>query len=149
MSGTEPFGAVIVKDGNIIGEGLNRSKLNHDPTSHGETEAIRDACRNLQTVYLKGCDLYTSCEPCALCVAALEIIGISRVYYAVKLEQSNTAIGTLPESARHPIDSARLRIECSQPIYAGSIPSQHMNNEKAIKILETWVKKMKTAVSGI
>lgn len=69
--GTEPFGAVVVRDGRIVGEGINRSLQNFDPTSHGETEAIRDACRNLATVDLTGCELYTSCEPCPLCVAAM------------------------------------------------------------------------------
>ena len=86
IPGTEPFGAVVVWDGKIVGEGINRSVLNNDPTSHGETEAIRDACRSLGTVHLRGCELYTSCEPCALCVAAMEIAGISRLYYATNLE---------------------------------------------------------------
>ena len=73
-SGAEPFGAVVVKDGAIVGEGLNRAAFLFDPTSHGEVEAIRDACRKLRCTDLSGCDLYTSCEPCALCVAA--IVGV-------------------------------------------------------------------------
>lgn len=86
--GTEPFGAVIVKDGQIVGEGINRSVMNHDPTSHGETEAIRDACRSLETVNLRGCELYSSCEPCALCVAAMNIAGITALYYAADMAQA-------------------------------------------------------------
>src|SRR3954468_13609495 len=78
--GTEPFGAVVVKDGAIVGEGFNHSVAHFDPTSHGEIEAIRDACRKLETVSLAGCDLYTSCEPCALCAAAMHIAGIGRLY---------------------------------------------------------------------
>lgn len=80
--GLEPFGAVVVRDGKIVGEGINRSLRNVDPTSHGETEAIRDACRNLSTADLSGCALYTSCDPCALCVAAMAIAGIAELFYA-------------------------------------------------------------------
>src|SRR6478736_9602952 len=69
--GTEPFGAVVVRDGVVVGEGINHSVAHWDPTSHGETEAIRDACRKLGTVDLNGSDLYSSCEPCALCVAVM------------------------------------------------------------------------------
>ena len=65
--GARPYAAVIVKDGKIVGEGLNQSTGHFDPTSHGEVEAIRDACRNLKTLDLSGCDLYTSAEPCSMC----------------------------------------------------------------------------------
>ena len=147
MPGTQPFGAVVVKDDKIVGEGLNYSELNHDPTSHGETEAIKSACRYLQSVSLEGCVLYSSCEPCPLCIAALQIAGISQVYYAVKLEQSDKAIGDLPEAARYPIDTGRLRIECSQPVHKSSIPSQYVKSEKAIEILESWAKKMRIKVT--
>src|SRR6056297_3472156 len=98
--GLEPFGAVIVKDGQIVGEGINRSVMNHDPTSHGETEAIRDACRKLETVDLRGCDLYSSCEPCALCVAAMQIVGVSRLYYAAGLVESNAVLKDVPPRNR-------------------------------------------------
>jgi len=67
-AGAGPFAAVIVRDGAIVGEGINRSRAKHDPTSHGEVEAIRDACGRLKTVDLSGCDLYTTCEPCTMCV---------------------------------------------------------------------------------
>ena len=99
---------VVVRDGKIVGEGINRSLANFDPTSHGETEAIRDAARNLRTVDLGGCELYTSCEPCALCVAAMAIAGIARLYYAADMAQAGTALGDLPESARFPIDVDHL-----------------------------------------
>src|SRR4051812_16898598 len=89
--GTEPFGAVVVKNGLVVGEGFNHSRVHFDPTSHGEVEAIRDACRRLETVDLSGCDLYTSCEPCALCVAAMHISGIARMYYAASLAESGAA----------------------------------------------------------
>ena len=76
--GPLPYGAVVVKDGEIIGEGLDRSYANSDPTSHGEVEAIRDACKRLSATSLKGADLYTSGEPCSMCVAAMYQVGIAR-----------------------------------------------------------------------
>ncbi len=142
IPGTEPFGAVVVRDGQIVGEGLNRSLLNSDPTSHGETEAIRDACRKLGTVNLSGCDLYTSCEPCALCVAAMEIAGISRLYYAANLEQANAAMGYLPASTRFPIDSKRLQTECGKPVGERLMPAQQALGDEATTILITWAAKM-------
>lgn len=140
--GTEPFGAVVVRDGKIVGEGLNRSVLNNDPTSHGETEAIKDACRNLGTVDLRGCELYTSCEPCALCVAAMEIAGISRLYYAANLKQASAATGDLPESARFPIDSKRLQSECGKSVEERSMPSQQALSKEATEVLVAWANKI-------
>jgi len=66
IPGARPYGAVVVKDGRIVGEGLNEAAKKFDPTSHGEVEAVRDACRNLKTTDLTGCELYTSCEPCSV-----------------------------------------------------------------------------------
>ena len=86
--GARPYGAVVVKDGKIVGEGLNQSAKNFDPTSHGEVEAVRDACRNLKTTDLSGAELYTSCEPCSVCVATMIMAGIGRMYYGASLEQS-------------------------------------------------------------
>jgi oligopeptide/dipeptide ABC transporter ATP-binding protein len=102
--GLEPFGAVIVKDGRSVSEGINRLRLNHDATSHGQTEAIRDISRNLQTIDLRGCDLYSSCEPCPLCVAAMNIAGIETLYFAADMAQAGAALGDLPEKARFPIE---------------------------------------------
>lgn len=136
--GLEPFGAVVVKDGKIVGEGINRSLANHDPTSHGETEAIRDAARNLQTVDLRGCELYTSCEPCALCVAAMAIAGISQLYYAADMAQAGAALGNLPESVRFPIDVDHLVHECAHPIKDRRLPAKQACDEKATEILSAW-----------
>ncbi|WP_370285079.1 nucleoside deaminase [Pseudooceanicola nanhaiensis] len=136
--GTEPFGAVVVKDGRIVGEGINRSVMNHDPTSHGETEAIRDACRNLRTVDLRGCALYTSCEPCALCVAAMGIAGISALYYAADMDQAGAALGALPETARFPIDPAHLRHECGHPVAARRMPARQHLAASAAEVLNAW-----------
>lgn len=76
-----PFGAVVIKDGEIIGRGHNRVLINHDPTCHAEIEAIRDACRNLNTHDLIGCTLYTSCYPCPMCLSAIIWANIKKVYY--------------------------------------------------------------------
>ena len=76
-----PFGAVVIKDGEIIGRGHNRVLINHDPTCHAEIEAIRDACRNLNTHDLTGCTLYTSCYPCPMCLSAIIWANIKKIYY--------------------------------------------------------------------
>ncbi len=77
-----PFGAVIVKDGKIIAEGVNRVTDSHDPTAHAEINAIRKAAAALQTFDLKGCEIYTSCEPCPMCLAAIYWARLDKVYYA-------------------------------------------------------------------
>lgn len=136
--GTEPFGAVVVKDGKIVGEGINRSVMNHDPTSHGETEAIRDACRNLGTVDLRGCALYSSCEPCALCVAAMNIAGIATLYYAADMEQAGASLGDLPEAARFPVDVGRLTHECGHAVSERLMPSEQHLEVEAAAILRDW-----------
>lgn len=138
--GTEPFGAVVVRDGVIVGEGINRSVQNHDPTSHGETEAIRDACRRLGTVDLRGCDLYTSCEPCALCVAAMEIAGIARLYYAADMGQAGAALGALPADVRFPIDVDRLRHECAHSVDQRHLPALQALDQEAATILRDWAR---------
>ncbi len=144
IRGTEPFAAVVVKDGRIVGEGVNRSLANLDPTSHGETEAIRDACSNLGTLDLGGCELYTSCEPCALCVAAMRIAGISKLYYAADLEGSNAALAQLPESARFPIDSAELREQCGRTVGERSTPAEQALAEEATAVIAAWAEMMRT-----
>ena len=76
-----PFGAVIVKNGEIVGKGNNHVVLDNDPTAHGEMVAIRDACKNLNTFDLSGCELYTSCYPCPMCLSASIWANIKTVYY--------------------------------------------------------------------
>lgn len=80
-NGGGPFGAVIVKDGKIIAEGSNCVTLNNDPTAHAEVTTIRKACQNLNTFELNGCEIYTSCEPCPMCLAAIYWARIDKVYY--------------------------------------------------------------------
>lgn len=136
--GTEPFGAVIVKDGQIVGEGLNHSLAHFDPTSHGETEAIRDACRNLRTVDLRGCALYTSAEPCALCVAAIVISGIGQMYYAASMAQCDPIFGPLPIAERFPIDCNQLRAECGATVEARALRAEQKLDAEALEILRSW-----------
>jgi len=76
-----PFGACIVKDGKIIGKGSNHVLKNNDPTAHAEIEAIRDACSNINSYDLSGCELYTSCYPCPMCLSAIIWANIKKVYY--------------------------------------------------------------------
>lgn len=143
--GTQPFAAVVVKDGAIVGEGINHSAAHFDPTSHGETEAIRDACRKLQCVDLSGCDLYSSCEPCALCVATMHITGIGKLYYAASLSESGAAFEGIPASVRHPIDVEVLTSECSLPVDKRRMPAEKKLAHEAIAVLEAWASLHKRA----
>lgn len=80
-NGGGPFGAVIVKDGKVVATGVNRVTANNDPTAHAEVSAIRAACTKLGTFDLSGCDIYTSCEPCPMCLGAIYWAHIGNVYY--------------------------------------------------------------------
>jgi tRNA(Arg) A34 adenosine deaminase TadA len=144
--GTEPFAALVVKDGVVVGEGFNHSVAHFDPTSHGEIEAIRDACRKLQTVDLGGCELYTSCEPCALCVAAMRIAGIGQLYFAASLAQSGAAFEGVPAAARHPIDVEALRAEAGAPLERRQLPAEQRMADEAIQVLSDWAEARKLAV---
>ncbi len=79
--GGGPFGAVIVKDGEIVGEGVNRVTLDNDPTAHAEVSAIRQAAKRLGTFNLEGCIIYTSCEPCPMCLGAIYWAHLDRIYF--------------------------------------------------------------------
>lgn len=124
--GALPYGAVVVKDSVIVGEGLNRAVANSDPTSHGEVEAIRDACRRIGTTDLSGCDLYTTAEPCAMCVATMTISGIERLFYASAAPESAAFIARLAAHdprLRRRMSSDELRHEVGQPIDARQMPA--------------------------
>jgi tRNA(Arg) A34 adenosine deaminase TadA len=136
--GTKPYGAVVVKDGKIVGEGLNHAPGNYDPTSHGEVEAIRDACRKLKTTDLSGCDLYTSCEPCPLCVSTMMISNVARMYYAASGAQSDSVI---PRPAHLPAD--RLRAQLGLPTAKRELPSEQKLDGDAFAVWQAWVKKQK------
>lgn len=84
-----PFGACIVKDGRIIGKGLNKVLKNNDPTAHAEVMAIREACKNINSYDLNGCELYTSCYPCPMCLSAIIWANIKVVYYGNTKEDAD------------------------------------------------------------
>lgn len=84
-----PFGCIIVKNGRIVGRGHNRVLLKHDPTCHGEMEAIRDACSRLGTEDLSGCELYTTAEPCPMCLGGILWANIKRVYYGCSRQDTH------------------------------------------------------------
>lgn len=83
-----PFGAVIVKDGVIVGKGNNQVVLKNDPTAHAEIVAIRAACKTLNTFNLTGCEIYTNCYPCPMCLSAIMWANIKKVYYGTNLEDA-------------------------------------------------------------
>jgi tRNA(Arg) A34 adenosine deaminase TadA len=140
QDGARPYGAVVVMAGRIVGEGLNQSAKNFDPTSHGEVEAVRDACRNLKTTDLSGAELYTSCEPCSVCVATMLMAGISRMYYGASLEQSAAVV----PRPKMPPPTTLVRQQVGSPVAERSmLPAEAKLAGDAIAVLEAWVKQSK------
>jgi len=123
-----PFGAVIVRAGEVIATGVNRVTANNDPTAHAEVQAIRAACAALNTFQLNGCEVYTSCEPCPMCLAALYWSRCAAIYYG------NTAV----DAANIGFDDAFLYEEMQKPIAARSIPIRQLLPEQAIVSFQTW-----------
>ncbi len=136
--GTEPFGAVVVQDGRIVGEGLNHAQAHCDPTSHGEIEAIRAACKSLDTLDLSDCEIYTTCEPCAMCVAAIALTRIPVMYYAASLEDCRQAVAGRTLTGRPKVEIAVLRREAASTIEERSIEAHQKNAGDALRILEAW-----------
>ncbi len=111
--GGGPFGAVIVKDGEVIAEGSNSVTLNTDPTAHAEVTAIREACRKLGTFHLEDSTIYTSCEPCPMCLGAIYWAGIKRIYYGNTRKDAadiDFADDFIYEELARPLDERRLPI---------------------------------------
>ena len=137
--GTEPFGGVVVKDGKIVGEGLNHSLEHFDPTSHGEVEAIRDACRRLRTLDLTGAHMYASTEPCALCVAAMVLTGFAKLYYAASLDQAVRIQAKVKSGTGDPvIDPWTVRDEAGSPVDRRRIRCEQKLDAEAVRVLEEW-----------
>lgn len=130
--GGGPFGAVIVKDGEIVAGSSNSVTLHNDPTAHAEVETIRQACQRLGTYDLSGCTIYTSCEPCPMCLGAIYWAHIDRIYY-----------GNTRKDARD-IDFADDFIyeEFERPLAARRVPIIPLLPEEAISTFKTW--KLKT-----
>jgi guanine deaminase len=126
-----PFGAVIVRDGKIVGRGWNRVTSTNDPTAHAEIVAIRDACEQLHTFSLNGCEIYTSCEPCPMCLAAIYWARLDRIVYAATLDDAATA----------GFDDCSFYREVGLPRGDRSIPSVQDLREEAIKAFDAWLRK--------
>lgn len=140
--GTLPYGAVVVIDGDIVGEGLNRATAHSDPTSHGEVEAIRDACRRLSVTSLQGAHLYTSGEPCSMCVATMYQVGIERLYYAGSADDSVALFERLavhdPKWTRR-INNKALREQVSLPIEQRDMASEQVLREEILAVYDAFI----------
>ncbi|MEP1088358.1 nucleoside deaminase [Algoriphagus sp.] len=123
-----PFGCVIVKDDQVIGSGSNMVTTTMDPTAHAEVVAIRDACKNLNHFQLEGCEVYTSCEPCPMCLGAIFWARPSRVYYACTHEDA-TAAG---------FDDSFIYREIQVAPQDRQIPMEGMMREESQKVFELW-----------
>jgi tRNA(Arg) A34 adenosine deaminase TadA len=126
-----PFGAVIVKGGKIVGEGSNNVTSKNDPSAHAEIEAIRQACQGLKNFDLSGCEIYTSCEPCPMCLSAIYWARISKVYFG----------NTKTDAAKIQFDDAFIYQEISTPIAQRKIPMNQLMQVEAQKIFADWDKK--------
>ncbi|MGA3293160.1 MAG: nucleoside deaminase [Candidatus Acidiferrales bacterium] len=123
-----PFGAIVVKDGKIVAEGVNRVTETNDPTAHAEVLAIREACKKLGLFELKGCEIYTSCEPCPMCLGAIYWARPDRVYFG------NTAA----DAAKAGFDDSFIYDEIPQPHSARKIPMIQMMREQALEGFRAW-----------
>jgi guanine deaminase len=126
-----PFGAVIVRGAEIIGRGVNLVTSSNDPTAHAEVTAIRDACRKLETFTLTGCEIYTSCEPCPMCLAAIYWARIDRIFFA----------NTRQDAARIGFDDDYLYREMALPLEKRSTPIRALPSAEAAASFELWVEK--------
>ena len=125
-----PFAAVVVKDGKIVARGTNLVTSTNDPTAHAEVVAIREACRALGTFQLGGCELYTSCEPCPMCLGAIYWARPDKVYYA----------NTHTDAAHVGFDDMFIYKELAMPITGRRIPMVQMMREEAMAAFEEWQK---------
>jgi tRNA(Arg) A34 adenosine deaminase TadA len=123
-----PFGAVVVKDGEIIAKGSNHVTSHNDPTAHAEVVAIREACKVLNDFQLTGCELYTSCEPCPMCLGAIYWARPDRFYYA----------GNKKDAADAGFDDSFIYEEIPLPPEKRSIPGKQALQHEAVKVFKIW-----------
>ncbi len=126
-----PFGAVVVRKGRIVGRGWNQVTSANDPTAHAEVTAIRDACRRLKTFQLDDCELYTSCEPCPMCLSAIYWARFKKVYYG----------NTRKDAARIDFDDDFLYREVALPISKRKIPMKQLLRSEALNAFAEWKSK--------
>lgn len=123
-----PFGAVVVSNGKIIAEGANQVTTTNDPTAHAEVVAIREACKKLGVFDLEGCEIYTSCEPCPMCMAAIYWARLSRVYFA----------NSGADAASAGFDDSMIYRELAQPNVQRKIPMIQLMREEALEAFRAW-----------
>jgi tRNA(Arg) A34 adenosine deaminase TadA len=123
-----PFGAIVVKNGEIIGEGWNRVLSTNDPTAHGEIVAIRDASKHLQSYDLSGCELYTSGEPCPMCLSAIYWAHLDRVFYGFNIQAAAEAL----------FDDELIFTELNKPQSQRKIPEIQILEAEALTVLRNY-----------
>lgn len=126
-----PFGCVIVKDDVIIGRGNNKVTSTNDPTAHAEVVAIRDACANLNHFQLDGCEIYTSCEPCPMCLGAIYWARPSVIYFA----------NNRHDAAAYGFDDSMIYEEIAADLNTRKIPIECMSRENALEVFKLWKSK--------
>ncbi len=129
--GGGPFGSVIVKNNKIIAEGANKVTTTNDPTAHGEIVAIREACKKLNNFNLNECELYSSCEPCPMCLSAIYWARINKIYFA----------NTREDAQKIDFDDSLIYSELQKNINGRKIPMVQMMRSEALKAFELWDKK--------
>lgn len=130
-NGGGPFGAVIVRNGKIVATGVNRVTANNDPTAHAEVSAIRAACEKLNTFDLSGCEIYTSCEPCPMCLGAIYWAHIDKIYFGNDKDDAK-AIG---------FDDSFIYDELALPREERKLPVEVLMEEEAMHAFELWKNK--------
>jgi guanine deaminase len=128
-----PFGAVIVRDGKIIATGANKVTASNDPTAHAEITAIRAACAELGTFVLDGCEIYTSCEPCPMCLAAIYWARCKAIYFGCNAK----------DAARAGFDDAFLYDEMKKPLSERTMPIANLCSEEAWGAFAAWIESSK------
>ncbi|MBB2149401.1 nucleoside deaminase [Pedobacter gandavensis] len=123
-----PFGAVVVKDGKVVAKSGNKVTSTNDPTAHAEVSAIRIACKKLKTFDLSGCVIYTSCEPCPMCLSAVYWSRINTIYYG------NTKV----DAANIGFDDQFIYEELEKPMAERSLPIQQMLRDEALQAFKLW-----------
>ena len=131
-SGGGPFGCVVVKNEKIISEGSNKVTSSNDPTAHGEIVAIREACKKIKNFSLSDCELYSTCEPCPMCLSAIYWARIDKIYYA----------NTRKDAQKIDFDDSLIYSEFQKNINERKIPMIQMMRNEALKAFELWDKKI-------
>lgn len=126
--GGGPFGALVVKDSTILSSGVNHVTRALDPTAHAEIVAIRGACQAIRDFQLRGCELYTTCEPCPMCMGAIYWARLDKVYYA----------GTRADAAQAGFDDSLIYDELAHTLEARKIPMISMMRDQALEAFRAW-----------